>query len=224
MIKSLIKSLYAVVELTAHMSMEYLRVVRGVWRLSKLKQPVVTVFGGSKIAQGHQYARQAHELGKMLIEHGISVLTGGGPGIMEAANCGAFNSEGNGNKARSIGIGVKGLESDKRNKCSNEFIITKYFFARKFLLTRYSTAFVIFPGGFGTLDELFEIATLMQTGHLKRFPIVLIDTAYWTHLIAHIDNAQKEGLLLKQDADLIFVTDSLEEAFKHLCACKEDLP
>ena len=223
MIQSLVESFYAVLELTAHMSVEYVRVVRGVWRLSKLKKPVVTVFGGSKIAQGHQYARQAHELGRMLIEHDISVLTGGGPGIMEAANCGAFNSECNGHKARSIGIGVKGLELEKRNKCSNEFIITKYFFARKFLLTRYSTAFVIFPGGFGTLDELFEIATLMQTGHLKRFPIVLINIIYWAPLMMLIDNAQKEGLLLKQDADLIFVTDSLEEAFKHLCACTENL-
>ncbi len=217
------KSIYAVITLILHMTVEYMRVVYGVWRLSKLKKPVVTVFGGSKIEQGHAYAQQAHQLGKMLIEHDISVITGGGPGIMEAANCGAFNNEIDINKARSVGIGVKGLGLEKKNKCANEYIITKYFFARKFLLTRYSTGFAVFPGGFGTLDELFEITTLMQTGHLERFPVVLIDTVYWTNLILFIRNAEKEGLLLKKDADLIFVTDSLDEAFKHLCACTENL-
>ena len=216
MFSAFFKSIYAIVRLIVHMTVEYMRVVYGVWRLSKLKQPIVTVFGGSKIEQGHLYAQQAHQLGKMLIENDISVITGGGPGIMEAANCGAFDNEIDINKARTIGIGVKGLEAERRNKCANEFIITKYFFTRKFLLTRYSTAFAVFPGGFGTLDELFEITTLMQTGHLERFPVVLINTLYWTDLILFIRNAEKEGMLLKKDADLIFVTDSLEEAFKHL--------
>jgi len=224
MLKSFFKSLYAVLELIAHVTTEYARVIYGVWRLSKLKKPVVTVFGGSKISQGHLYARQAHELGKMLIEHDISVITGGGPGIMEAANCGAFGSEYNGTVARSVGIGVQSLETEHRNKCSNEMIVTKYFFARKFLLTRYATAFVVFPGGFGTMDELFEVATLMQTGHLKRCPIVLIDTAYWTNLLLFIRNAEKEGLLLKKDAELIFVTDNLEEAFKHLYVESKENP
>ncbi len=216
MIKSFFKSLYAVLELMLHVTTEYGRVMYGVWRLSKLKKPIVTVLGGSKIAQGHIYAQQAYQLGKMLIDHDISVITGGGPGIMEAANCGAYGGEYNGTVARSVGIGVKGLEAEYKNKCSNEMIVTKYFFARKFLLTRYATAFVVFPGGLGTMDELFEVTTLMQTGHLKRCPIVLIDAAYWTHLLLFIRNAEKEGLLLKKDADLIFVTDNLDEAFKHL--------
>jgi len=210
------RSFCATCALAGHLFRDYIRLVRGVWMLSKVPQPVVTVFGGSKIEQGHKYAQQANELGQMLMKKNISVITGGGPGIMQAANCGAFENKNESGKAKSVGIGVRGLEQEKHNECSNEFLVTKYFFARKWLLTRYATAFAVFPGGYGTLDELFEITTLMQTDKLKRSPIVLINKAYWAPLVEWIKKAEAEGLLLKKDADLIFVTDNIEHAFKHL--------
>jgi len=216
---SFLKSCGATFALAGHLFRDYVRLVRGVWKLSKLPRPVVTVFGGSKIEQKHRYAQQANELGKLLMENGISVITGGGPGIMKAANCGAFkDSNANENGPKSVGIGVRDLPQEDSNECSNEFIVTKYFFARKWLLTRYADAFAVFPGGFGTLDELFQIATLMQTGKLKRVPIVLIDKGHWQPLLTWLEKPAKEGLILEKDKDIFFVTDDIQEAFKHLYA------
>lgn len=187
--------------------------VTGVWKISKLTPPIVTVFGGSKLDQEHAYAKKANELGKLLVANGISVITGGGPGIMQAANCGAFKHEGN---VRSVGITVESLSTETRNQCADEMVVVKHFFARKWLLTRYATAFAVFPGGFGTLDELFEIATLMQVNRLAHIPIVLVGKEYWKPLLAWIDQAVKEGLVLQKDADFLFVTDDIQEAFEHL--------
>jgi len=212
------KAFCATCVLLGRLLVDYFRLIGGVWTLSILKPPIVSVFGGSKLGQDHEYAQKAHELAQRLIEHNISVITGGGPGIMQAANCGAFehNKETNKNRGKSIGIGLQGLEQKKGNQCADAFIITRYFFTRKWLLTRYSTAFVVFPGGYGTLDELFEVTTLMQTERLKRVPIVLFKSAYWKPLLEWIEQAKKEGLLLEKDADLIFTTDSVDEAFHHL--------
>jgi uncharacterized protein (TIGR00730 family) len=213
MIIGFIRSCCGIVYLMGHLFASYVRIVRGAWYVAKLKQPVVTVFGGSKLNQDHPYAKQAHKLGEFLVEHGVSVITGGGPGIMEAANCGA---SGNKTEARTIGISVRSLAAEQLNKCSQEVIIVKHFFARKWLLTRYSTGFVVFPGGFGTLDELFEIVTLMQVEMMVPFPVVLIGSKYWNPLIDWMNNAVQEGLVLKKDLDLIFVTDDIQEAFNYL--------
>ena len=213
MIFGFIKSCCGVVYLFGHLFASYVRIMRGAWKVSKLKQPVVTVFGGSKLEQIHPYAKKAHELGELLVSHGISVITGGGPGIMQAANCGAAD---NNTGARTIGISVRGLAGEHLNTCSHETIIVKHFFARKWLLTRYATGFVVFPGGFGTLDELFEIVTLMQVDMMKPLPVILIGKDYWSFLLDWIDRAVQEGLVLKKDSDLIFVTDDIQEAFNHL--------
>jgi uncharacterized protein (TIGR00730 family) len=209
-----LKSCWAQIYLVGHLFSSYVRLIRGVWKISKLKPPIVTVFGGSKLAQDHSYAQKAHELGQLLVEHNISVITGGGPGIMEAANCGASQPSDKG--TRSVGITVRGLASEEVNSCADEVLILKHFFTRKWLLTRYATAFAVFPGGFGTLDELFEIATLMQVNRLSHIPIVLVGKDYWKPLLQWIELSVKEGLVLQQDADLLFVTDDVQEAFEHL--------
>ena len=210
-----IKSCCAILGLIGHLIADFFRLIRGVWKLSKLDAPVVSIFGGAKLLQDHPYAVKARQLAEKLMDHDISVITGGGPGIMEAANCGAFKKEKK-RKAKSIGISVHGLPKEEKNQCSDDYISTHYFFARKWLLSRYSNAFAVFPGGYGTLDELFQVLTLMQTGKLKRVPVVLFEKEYWNSLVDWIKKAQKEGLILKEDADLVFVTDDIDEALKHL--------
>lgn len=208
-----VRSCCGIIYLFGHLFASYVRIARGAWQVSKLKQPVVTVFGGSKLQQDHPFAKKAHELGEILVNHGVSVITGGGPGIMQAANCGAAEGR---SEARTIGISVKHLAREELNNCSHETIIVKHFFARKWLLTRYSTGFVVFPGGFGTLDELFEIVTLMQVEMMRPFPVILIGKEYWRSMLDWIDRAVEEGLIAKKDLKLIFITDDVQEAFNYL--------
>lgn len=183
----------------------------GVLRISKLKQPMVTIFGGSQLKKSDIYFIKAYELAARFVTNDISVLTGGGPGVMEAANCGANHAENA--PIRSIGIGVEGL-TEKPNNCTQEYFVLHYFFARKWLLTRFSSAFIVFPGGFGTLDELFEVLTLMQTEKMKPFPVVLFGVAYWTPLLDWIKaEPLARGLLHMRNMDLIIITDDIEEAF-----------
>lgn len=213
MIIDFLKSCWGIIYLFGYLFASYMRIIRGAWIVSKLKQPVVTVFGGSKLEQSHPYAKKAHQLGEMFVNHGISVITGGGPGIMEAANCGAAINK---TKARTVGISVGRLAQEKLNTCSQDIIVVKHMFARKWLLTHYSTGFIVFPGGFGTLDEFFEILTLMQVGIMKPLPIVLIGKEYWSGLLNWIDHAIQEGLVAQKDKDLIFATDDVQEAFNYL--------
>jgi len=192
----------------------------GIWRISGLEKPIVSIFGGARFKQNDYYAKQAHELAQLFVNDGISVLTGGGPGIMEAANCGAiYNTKARG---KSIGIGVRDLTEDP-NSCVQEYIELDFFFARKWLLTRYSNAFVVFPGGFGTMDELSEVITLVQTEKLPRVPIVLVGVEYWRPFMTWAeDEAFKHGLVSQEDLDLLFLTDDLERVFE--LVCKECLP
>jgi len=183
----------------------------GVWRVSKLPRPIVSIFGGARIAGDDVYFHKAHELGQRLVELDISVLTGGGPGIMEAASCGAIVPKQG--KARMMGIGVTDL-GEKPNQCVQEYFELNYFFARKWLLTRFSSAFVVFPGGFGTLDELSEVITLIQTKKLKRVPIVLFGVEYWGHFMQWLKmEALKRGTISQEDLDLFTLTDDLEQVF-----------
>ncbi len=193
-----------------HLLKAVFQIIRGGWHVSKLKMPIVTIFGSARIKQDSLYAQQAHELGKKFSESGISILTGGGPGIMEAASCDLPTGK---NKGKSLGIGVDGLENQP-DKCMQTYIKLDYFFARKWLLTEYSSGFVIFPGGFGTLDEMAGVLTLIQTKKIKQVPVVLIGKEYWHYFIKWI---QKEGLahgaILPQELEYFYVTDDLDEAF-----------
>jgi uncharacterized protein (TIGR00730 family) len=208
--------------LSVHLLRVFFNLLYGIWKLSKLKRAPITVFGGTKLKKESIYIEKARILAQRLLEHNIPVITGGGPGIMEAANCGAY-VEGEKSVITTMGIGVKGLdEPNQFNPCVQEHIIMDYFFARKWLLVTYSIGFAVFPGGFGTLDELTELLTLIQTKMRKPAPIVLIGVEYWSPLMEWInESALRHGLITKEDVALFTITDDLEQALDLLCACAE---
>lgn len=187
------------------------QIMWGVWRIAALERPIITIFGGAHFSEDNLYMQKAFSLAQRFVEGDISVVTGGGGGIMRAANCGADIKKIG--KSTSLGIGVKEL-GEGRNPCVQEYFELDYFFARKWLLTHYSKAFVVFPGGFGTLDELAEILTLIHTNKLQRVPIVLIGKEYWHYLMQwFFDAALVQGLVVKEDLDLFIVADDLDEVF-----------
>jgi uncharacterized protein (TIGR00730 family) len=209
------------------------RLLTGMWKLSKLSQPCVTFFGGARLTLDHPYAQKASELSRRLADAGYSVLTGGGPGIMEAANFGAYehNKECKDNPSApfctvrsvgSYGIGLTRLNHESSNAYLQEYIIMEHFFERKWLLVRYSMGFAIFPGGFGTLDELFETITLIQTNRMPNTPVVLFGKEYWSPIKDWIyTRAIRDKLLSESDAALIHFVDDIDEAFEIITNCCE---
>ncbi len=193
----------------------------GTWKIMRLTRPIVTVFGGKRLEDESLYEKLAFEMGKKLVEANISVITGGGPGVMRAANCGAASASGS--SVCSMGIGVVGLNIDEPvNECVQEYQLTDYFAVRKHFLTFYSSGFIIFPGGFGTLDELFEILVLMQTQKRPVAPVVLIGKSYWESLLLWVEKSVKEGFVPQLHADFITITDDLDEALsKVVSTCKK---
>lgn len=170
-------------------------------------EPAVSIFGSARAKEDHRDYKKARQLGRMLAESGITVLTGGGPGIMEAANRGA--SEGGG---QSIGLNIELPFEQKPNPYAKKVVTFNYFFVRKVMLVKYASAFVIFPGGFGTLDEFFEALTLIQTKKMKYFPLILVDKQYWSGLIDWIKNMMLEnGFISPQDLSLIKIFDETDE-------------
>lgn len=185
----------------------------GIWRLSGVAAPYIAIFGSSRLRNDDLYAKKAYDLARKFIESEISIVTGGSMGIMRAANCGAFESK-SPKKKRSIGIVVKGLNGDEHNTCLQDTITVDYFFARKWLMTRYATGFVYFPGGYGTLDELFEVLTLIQTGKLARVPIALVGVEFWTPLLQWFNKeVLAHNLLASGDLSFFMVSDDLEAIF-----------
>jgi hypothetical protein len=177
--------------------------------------PCVTVFGSARFAEGHPYYRLARELGAALATAGYAVMTGGGPGIMEAANRGAREAGG-----VSLGCNIRLPMEQKPNPYLDRFIEFEHFFVRKVMLVKYSTAFVVMPGGFGTLDEAFEVITLMQTGKLRSFPLVGMGGDFWTHLRSFgLQTMVAEGVISPQDTDLIQRADSVEHAIRIIQSC-----
>lgn len=197
------------------------RLLWGMWKLTRLPQPAITIFGGSRIPLDSIHAKKATELAKMLASDGFSIITGGGPGIMEAANLGAIEylkeckfDEKCKSMLVSAGIGLIRLNKERVNPYVQENIIMEHFFSRKWLLVRYAVGFVVFPGGFGTLDELFEVVTLVQCNRMAKVPIVLIDKSFWGPLRDWIEHrALVYHLIEEKDTDIIVMTDSVEEAF-----------
>lgn len=193
------------------------QLMKGIWKITNLPGPVVSIFGGSKLKMTSHYAIIAHDLAALLIQHDISVITGGGTGIMESANCGAAHAETGKTTARSIGITVKDLEKELFNTCAQEKIIVDYFFVRKWLMVNYSVAFAFFPGGFGTLDEFGEVITMMQAKKLPGVPVVLIGTNYWGPYLQWLrDYPLKQGLITQENLDLIQMTDTIDEVLRLL--------
>ncbi|HEX9444412.1 MAG TPA: TIGR00730 family Rossman fold protein [Candidatus Binatia bacterium] len=174
--------------------------------------PCVTVFGSARFRDDHPYYRMARDVGARLARAGFTVMTGGGPGIMEAANRGARDAGG-----RSIGCNIELPEEQKPNPYLDKWITFRHFYVRKVMLVKYSYAFVALPGGFGTLDEIFEIAVLVQTGKIREFPLVLMGREYWRPLLDFMrERLIKEQTIDSADAARIVVTDSPEEAVQSI--------
>ena len=170
--------------------------------------PCVTVFGSARFKEGHVYYDLARELGRKLAEAGFTVMTGGGPGLMEAANRGAKDAGG-----RSVGCNIQLPEEQKPNPYLDEMVTFRHFYVRKVMLVKYSYAFVAVPGGFGTLDEMFEIATLVQTGKVRDFPVVLVGAEYWQPLLDFLrDTLVREGTISAHDLTHISLVDTAEAA------------
>ncbi len=172
----------------------------------------VTVFGSARTPEDHPQYQAAVELARRLGEQGFNVITGGGPGVMEAANRGGQEAG-----VRSIGLNIELPFEQNANPYIDEMIEFHYFFARKTMFLKYARAFVIFPGGFGTMDELFESLTLIQTGKMRNFPVVLFDTEYWGGLVSWLrEKMESEGKISEGDLDLMLPTDSVDEAVEFI--------
>lgn len=173
--------------------------------------PCITVFGSARFKEDHIYYEKAREFGKRIAQLGFTTMTGGGPGIMEAANRGAFESGG-----VSVGCNIQLPFEQHPNPYMQKSITFEHFFVRKVLLVKYSYAFIIMPGGFGTLDEFFETLTLVQTNSITQFPIVLFGKEFYQPLLENIEWMASQGTISKEDMNLVLVTDSIDEAMDHI--------
>ena len=174
--------------------------------------PCITVFGSARFTSGHRYYELTRELGAKIAEAKFTVMTGGGPGLMEAANRGAKDVSG-----KSIGCNIILPKEQKPNPYLDKFVDFRYFFVRKVMLVKYSYGFVAAPGGFGTMDELFEVATLIQTGKIENFPVVLLGVDYWRPLMdfLRVSLLHNEAISAR-DLDQLLVTDSPAEAVQFI--------
>jgi uncharacterized protein (TIGR00730 family) len=187
---------------------EYMRGLRALHFVG----PCVTVFGSARFPEGHPYYDLARSLGRGLAQEGWTVVTGGGPGIMEAANRGAREAGG-----RSIGCNIVLPKEQQPNPYLDRYVEFDHFFVRKVMLVKYSHAFVVLPGGFGTMDEVFETLTLMQTGKIEHFPIVAMGRDYWRHLTTFLQQTMvAQGTVDERDLELLIGTDSVDEALAHI--------
>ncbi|RPI14062.1 MAG: TIGR00730 family Rossman fold protein [Lysobacterales bacterium] len=183
----------------------FLEFLRG-FESFEFTQPCVTVFGSARFAESHPYYRLAREVGAALARAGFAVMTGGGSGIMEAANRGAREAGG-----PSLGCNIVLPREQQPNRYLDRFIQLDHFFVRKVMLVKYSTAFVVMPGGFGTLDEAFEIATLMQTDKLERFPLIAVGAGFWDDLVEFVAGTMlREGTISPEDTHFIHRVDDAE--------------
>ena len=174
--------------------------------------PCVTFFGSARFTEDHPYYALAREAAAEVAKKGFTIMTGGGPGIMEAANRGAKDVGG-----KSFGCGIQLPFEQSGNPYLDDWLYFRYFFVRKVMLVKYSYAFVIMPGGFGTMDEIFETLTLIQTGKIQNFPVILMGTDYWRPIIEYIETTMTEvGTISKDDRNLITVTDDIEIGRAHV--------
>src|SRR5688572_2034350 len=180
--------------------------------------PAVSIFGSARTSRGDRSYRQARRLGRRLAEEGFTVITGGGGGIMEAANRGAREADG-----VSVGLAIDLPHEQHVNEYVDIAVYHRYFFVRKTMFVKYAQAFVIFPGGFGTLDELFESLTLVQTGKIDHFPILLVGTDYWQGLVDWLRGPLvRERKIDPHDMDLLRISDDMHEIVDHITSAFRD--
>ena len=173
--------------------------------------PCITVFGSARFKEDNEYYKAAREFGKQIAAYGFTTMTGGGPGIMEAANRGAYESGG-----MSVGCNIQLPFEQVHNKYMHQWVTFEHFFVRKVILLKYSYAFIIMPGGFGTMDEFFETLTLVQTQTIHSFPIVLFGKEYYEPLLEVMHHMAEKGTISEQDMSLVLVTDDIQEAMEHI--------
>ncbi|MCC7059056.1 MAG: TIGR00730 family Rossman fold protein, partial [Burkholderiaceae bacterium] len=183
-------------------------------RLAPIR-PAVSIFGSARIAPDHPYYQQAERVARLLSDAGFSVITGGGPGVMEASSKGAFHGT-----SASVGLNIQLPQEQQSNSYQDISLSFRHFFARKVMFVKFAAAYVVLPGGFGTLDELMEALTLIQTGKSRRFPLILMDSAYWQGLLDWFrERLVSEGMIAPEDLDLMQVIDAPEQVvdaiFKH---------
>jgi uncharacterized protein (TIGR00730 family) len=187
--------------------------VRG-FRALQCAGPCVTVFGSARCPPDHPYYGVGRDIGRRLTHLGFTVMTGGGPGLMEAVNRGAQDAGG-----RSVGCNIRLPIEQSPNQYLDRWADCEQFFIRKVLLCRYSYGFIALPGGFGTMDELFEVLTLIQTGKIEKFPVVMIGCTYWQPVVDFLERMVAEGMADRRDLSLALVTDDLDEAMAHIQRC-----
>ena len=181
--------------------------------------PAISVFGSARTSPDDPLYECARRIGELLVERGYAVITGGGPGMMEAANRGAWEAGGT-----SVGLGIELPHEQSMNRWVNRGVNFRYFFARKTMFVKYSDGFVVMPGGMGTLDELFEALTLVQTQKISSFPIVLVDSGYWGGLLEWLRTTMIErGMISASDPDLLHVVDDAEEAVDYVVSAARRL-
>jgi uncharacterized protein (TIGR00730 family) len=173
--------------------------------------PCIAVFGSARFKEDHKHYICAREFGKRIAALGFTTMTGGGPGIMEAANRGAFENGG-----LSIGCNIKLPFEQTHNQYMHKWMTFDFFFTRKIILIKYSYAFIIMPGGFGTMDELFETLTLVQTKTIHGFPVVLYGKEFYEPLVEVLEHMTEKGTIAKEDMSLVLLTDDVAEAMEHI--------
>ncbi|GGE29481.1 LOG family protein [Sphingobacterium cellulitidis] len=187
--------------------------VDGFEKLAKIG-PCVSIFGSARTPDEHKYYQMTVEIARLLADRGYGVISGGGPGIMEAANKGAYNAGG-----KSVGLNIELPHEQFHNRYidRDKLLEFNYFFVRKVMFMKYSQGYIVLPGGFGTMDELFEAVTLIQTGKIARFPIVLVGTEYWNGLFDWIKNTMLGNKYIsEEDLNLYRMVDTAEEATEHI--------
>ena len=184
-------------------------------RMGNARQLHVSVFGSARTPKDSKYYNEAVEVGKQLVNAGYGVITGGGPGIMEAASKGAFEAGG-----RSVGLNIELPMEQYPNPYQNESLSFRYFFVRKVCFLKYSSAVIVFPGGFGTLDELSEVLTMVQTGKINMIPIIFVGRKFWEGMIGWFkEQLAGGGMISPEDMNLFKVVDTAEEAVTYLEEC-----
>lgn len=188
--------------------------IRG-FRALHFQGPCITVFGSARFPDGHPYYNKAREIGTAAAQRGFTVMTGGGPGIMEAANRGARDVGG-----RSVGCNIILPKEQKENPYLDQMILFRYFFVRKVMLVKYSQAFIIMPGGYGTLDEAFEAMTLIQTGKIFNFPVIFVGVEFWKPMFEFLRNTLQANRTIDQhDITRLVLTDDVAEVMQSLSTC-----
>lgn len=207
----------SVYDLDRHIGLIAKEFREGFEAVDRIKKPAVTIFGSARVGEGDPPYEQARATARRFAEEGWSVVTGGGPGVMEAANRGA--KEGGG---LSVGFNIQLPHEQRSNPYLDLSVTFRHFYTRKTMFVKAAEGFVVFPGGFGTADELFEALTLIQTGKVVHFPVVLFDTDYWAELLDWIKGELlADGMISPGDLDLLFATDNVEEVVARVLECHE---